>query len=31
MTPEEITSFIAGHEWRFAKTTPEIAHSYVVK
>lgn len=31
MTPEEITSFIAGHAWRLAKTMPHIPHSYVVK
>jgi len=31
MTPDEITSFIEGHDWRFARTTPEIPHSYVVK
>jgi hypothetical protein len=31
MTPEEITSFIEGHDWRFAKTMAHIPHSYVVK
>ena len=31
MIPDEITSFIEGHEWRFAKNMPEIPHSYVVK
>jgi hypothetical protein len=31
MTPEEITSFIEGHEWRFARSMPHMPHSYVVK
>ena len=31
MTPEEIDSFISGHEWRFAKTMAHMPHSYVVK
>ena len=31
MTAAEIDSFIAGHEWRFAKTMATIPHSYVVK
>jgi integrase len=31
MTPEEISSFIEGHEWRFAHSMPEMPHSYVVK
>jgi hypothetical protein len=31
MTPEEIAAFIEGHEWRFAKTMPDMPHSYVVK
>jgi hypothetical protein len=31
MTPGEITSFIEGHAWRFARTMAHIPHSYVVK
>jgi integrase len=31
MAPEEITSFIDGHDWRFAKTMPHIPHWHVVK
>lgn len=31
MTPDEITSFIEGHAWRFARTMAHIQHSYVVK
>src|ERR1051326_6706276 len=31
MTPEQINSFIAGHQWRFARTMASMPHSYVVK
>jgi hypothetical protein len=31
MTRTEIEAFIAGHDWRPAKTMPHIPHSYVVK
>jgi hypothetical protein len=31
MTPDEITAFIEGHDWRFARSMPEAPHSYVVK
>ena len=31
MRPEEITSFITGHDWTFAKTMPQNPHWYVVK
>jgi hypothetical protein len=32
LTDEEVESFIAGHDWTFAKTYAETApHSYVVK
>jgi hypothetical protein len=31
MTPDEINSFITGHQWRFAKTMAHMPHSYVVK
>ena len=31
MTPEEINSFILGHEWKFARTMADMPHSYVVR
>ena len=31
MTPEQITSFVTGHTWKFAKTMPQNPHWYVVK
>ena len=31
MTPGEITSFIEGHPWRFARTMAHMPHAYVVK
>jgi hypothetical protein len=31
MTPDEITSFVEGHAWRFARTMAHIPHSYVVR
>lgn len=30
MSLEELRSFVAGHEWRFAKTMPFLPHYYVI-
>ena len=31
LSPDEITSFIEGHVWRFAKTMAHIPHAYVAR
>lgn len=31
MTDEEIRQFIGDHEWVFAKTMPQIPHSYTLR
>jgi hypothetical protein len=31
MMPDEINSFITGHQWQFARTMADTPHSYVVK
>ena len=31
MTDDEISTFIAGHEWTFAKTMPQIPHWYTLR
>ena len=31
MTDDEISTFIANHEWTFAKTMPQIPHWYTLR
>lgn len=31
MTEQEFVEFVKAHEWRFAKTMPQMPHCYVVK
>ena len=31
MTDDDISTFIANHEWTFAKTMPEIPHWYTLR
>lgn len=31
MTKEEFEAFVKAHEWRFAKSMPQIPHAYVVR
>ena len=31
MTREEFDAFVKAHDWRFAKSMPQIPHAYVVR
>ena len=31
MTREEFDAFVKAHQWRFAKSMPQIPHAYVVR